>query len=145
MRAQTLYRSILVVLIIYTGSGCSDDHIQAPGADEWAIEFFHQLYNQRDLERAAALATPEYAEVLLRYGTVNAVGRYLYNMNFDHVEIEADRQGIDWYQQRPDMVRVQLSFSGYSGSRRFDYVRDVVMVREGSQWRLARVLDHPMR
>lgn len=124
--------------------GCGDNRPAGPDAHEVALEFFDRLYNRNDLQGAAQLATSEYNQVLVRYGSVNAVGRYLYNMNFDQVELEADRLGIQLYREQSDTARVQISFSGTQGMKRYEALRDVVMVRENGSWRLSRVLDGPL-
>lgn len=144
-RSPLSSRLAWVVLLTGLISGCADEPLVAPGADERAVEFFDQLYNQRNLDGAAALATPDYAEILLGYGTVNAASRYLYNLHYDQVSIEADPQYIDWYQGRQDMVRVRVNLSGTSTSGRADVIQDVVMARQSGQWYLARVIDPPRR
>ena len=139
---KTIFALPLLVLALLTA--CGTNEYTGPDAHEEAIEFFDRLYNQRDLEGAAQLATPSYRETLLRYGTVNSVGRYLYNMNFDEVDIEADRQGISLYQDQRDTARIQISFSGTLHNNRREALRDVVMVRHDGAWRLERVLDGRM-
>jgi hypothetical protein len=126
--------------------GCSGDDTPAPPeAHEQAVAFFNALYNDRDMEEAISLASEEHQEVLTYYGVPSSIGRYLYNMNFDQVVIEADSKGMSLYRDRNDTARVQLSFTGSLHNERRETVRDVVMVREDGDWRLDRVLSNPMQ
>lgn len=122
-------------------AGCDSNVERGSDADQIAIEFFDRLYNQRNLESAAELASEEYKPLLLRYGTVNAVSRYLYNMNFDQVTVEADRQGIQLYREQSETARVQVSFAGQRNNQRVETLRDVVLVRENNRWRVSRVME----
>lgn len=127
-------------------SGCSDDEEAAPPeAHEQAVAFFEALYNERDMEAAVELASEEHQEVLTYYGTPSSIGRYLYNMNFDQVAIEADSNSMSLYRDRSDTARVQLSFTGSLRNDQRETIRDVVMVRENGNWRLDRVLNNPMQ
>lgn len=122
-------------------SGCQPAAEQGTEADEVAIAFFDRFYNQRDLPAAVNLATEEYQALFQRYGTVNAISRYLFNMNFDTVEIAADRHGMALYRSQADTARVQVSFSGMRYNQRVETLRDVVLVREADSWRVAKVMD----
>lgn len=136
----------MVIAVCAVVSGCSDDDAAAPPeAHEQAVAFFEALYNARDMEAAVELASEEHQEVLTYYGTPSSIGRYLYNMNFDQVAIEADSNGMSLYRDRSDTARVQLSFTGSLRNDRLETIRDVVMVRENGGWRLDRVLNNPMQ
>ncbi|MGX5914241.1 hypothetical protein ACR0ST_05860 [Aliidiomarina sp. Khilg15.8] len=135
-----------LVMAVGVLSGCSnDDQPAPPEAHEQAVAFFHALYNERDMERVKELASEEHREVLAYYGVPSSIGRYLYNMNFDQVEVEADSSGMSLYRDRSDTARVQLNFTGTRHNQRHETLRDVVMVREGGDWRLDRVLNNPMQ
>lgn len=137
-----LSRSLLIIGSLLILSACDYNPLdRGPQAHDIAIEFFDRLYNQRDLESALELTSQEYRPVLERYGSIVAIGRYLYGMNFDEVTIEADSQGVQLYRERAETARVQISFSGRQGQAHVETLRNVVMVQEGGEWRLARVLD----
>ena len=136
------YSRILCMLFIaLIASGCKPAAERADEADEVAIAFFERFYNQRDLSAALDLTTAEYQAVLARYGTVNAISRYLFDMNFDSVEIAADRHGIALYRNQTDTARVQVSFSGRRDNQRIETLRDVVLVRQAGHWRVAKVME----
>lgn len=130
---------MLVFALVLTG--CKPMVERGADADEVAIAFFDRLYNQRDLPAALNLTSENYQAILERYGTVNAISRYLFDMNFDSVEVAADRQGIALYRNQKDTARVQVSFSGVHLNQRVETLRDVVLVREGTDWRVTKVMD----
>lgn len=139
----------LTALLLFIGTlcmagtltGCQPAIDTGPDADEVAIAFFDRLYNQRELEHALALTTTDYHSVLERYGTINAISRYVFNMNFDEVVIEADTRGISLYRERAETARLQLSFRGTRYNQRVETLRDVVLVRENGRWRISKVMD----
>lgn len=139
MTPQTFTALCLCIGILLTG--CEKPIDASASADEVAIAFFDRLYNQRKFDQALALTTHEYKAVLERYGTINAASRYLFNMNYDEVVIEADSRGMSLYRERADTARLQLSFNGSRYDQRVETLRDVVLVRENGQWRVAKVMD----
>ncbi|MCC5880061.1 MAG: hypothetical protein JJU03_09245 [Idiomarina sp.] len=141
MTTLSLKKGAVLVTLGFLLSACGHPLDTGPQAEDIAIEFFDRLYNQRDLEGALDLTAVEYRPVLERYGSITAIGRYLYSMNYEQVTIEADSQGVQLYRDQSDTARLQLSFSGIQDKRRVETLRNVVMVREDGEWRLARVLD----
>ena len=134
----TLCMLFIALLLL---SGCQPSAERGAEADKVAIEFFERFYNQRDLPAALNLTTEEYRALLERYGTVNAISRYLFDMNFDSVEIAADRLGIALYRNQADTARVQVSFSGIRDRQRVETLRDVVLVRQAGSWRVVKVME----
>jgi len=109
--------------------------------EERAREFFDALYNQRNVEEAARLSTERYSELLLHYGNVTSIGRYMYNLNFDQVEITAARSTVPLYRDQADSARVIITFNGMHNGYRLQDLREVVLLRENGSWRMDRMLD----
>lgn len=141
MTKRHLSSGIILLAAVFLITGCDTNDDTGPEAHDVAIEYFELLYNQRDLPAALELTSNDYRPILERYGSIAAIGSYLYDMNYDQVTIEADEQGIQLYRDQAETARVQLSFSGLQGKRKVETLRNVVMVREDGEWRLSRVLD----
>ena len=133
--------TLCMLVCVFFLAGCKPMVERGADADEVAIAFFDRLYNQRDLPAALNLTSENYQAILERYGTINAISRYLLDMNFDSVEVAADRQGIALYRNQKDTARVQVSFSGVHLNQRVETLRDVVLVREGTDWRVTKVMN----
>jgi hypothetical protein len=99
-----------------------------------ATQFFHALYNEKDLEQAKALSTPEYAALMDSYGTVRQVGRTLMNMSFDTVEIRVNRTGGNLREQYENEAAIDILLTGPHGSKQVDELRTVELVRSGNRW-----------
>lgn len=136
-------RAGFLIVLFSAMAGCAEEQNETE-AHEQAEAFFNALYVERDMDKVIELASEDYRRVLAHYGATSSIGRHLYNMNFDEVEVMADRRGISLYQNRADTARVQVSFAGTQGGQRRESLRDVVMVREDGDWRIDRVLDGPM-
>lgn len=108
-----------------------------------ATEFFHALYNEKDLERAKSLSTEEFAALLDSYVTPRQVARTLMNMSYDTVTIEVNRSGQNLRQQYDDDANVTLVFSGEHDGKKVDNLRTVSMVKKSGKWLVTEVKTDP--
>jgi hypothetical protein len=92
---QMKLRWILPLLLLLVACSESTPKVNAQwGTPEYiATEFFHALYNDKDLEKAKQLSTEDYAALMESYGSVRQVNRTLMNMSFDSVEVRVNRSG----------------------------------------------------
>lgn len=110
------------------------------GSPEYlAGEFFHAIYNEKDLDKAKAMSTPEFAALLASYGSARQVGRILFNMNFDEVTINVNRSGRNLREQYHNDAAIQLILDGSLDNRRIQEVRTVVLVRQRGNWLVSRI------
>ena len=108
-----------------------------------ATEFFHALYNEKDLEKAKTLSTDEFAALLDSYVTPRQVGRTLMNMSYDTVTIEVNRSGQNLRQQYDDNADITLVFSGERDGKKVDNLRTVSMVKKSGKWLVTEVQADP--
>ncbi|HAW92713.1 MULTISPECIES: hypothetical protein [unclassified Arsukibacterium] len=108
-----------------------------------ATEFFHALYNEKDLEKTKSLSTEELAALLDAYVTPRQVGRTLMNMSYDTVTIEVNRSGQNLRQQYDDNADVTLVFSGERDGKNIDNLRTVRLVKKRGKWLVAEVKTDP--
>ncbi|WP_214000973.1 hypothetical protein [Arsukibacterium sp.] len=108
-----------------------------------ATEFFHALYNEKDLEKAKSLSTEEFAALLDAYVTPRQVARTLMNMSYDTVTIEVNRSGQNLRQQYDDDANVTLVFSGEHDGKQVDNLRTVTMVKQSGSWLVTAVKADP--
>lgn len=134
--------TLLVLLNLSLLTSCdSNPQINAQlGSPEYlAGEFFHAIYNEKDLDKAKAMATPEFAALLASYGTARQAGRILFNMNFDEVTINVNRSGRNLREQYHNDASIQLILDGSFDSRRIQEVRTVVLVRQRGNWLVSNI------
>ncbi|WP_166840481.1 hypothetical protein [Rheinheimera pleomorphica] len=129
-------RWILPLLLLL--SACSDDSPKVNaqwGTPEYiASQFFQALYNDKDLENAKALCTPEYAALLDSYGSVRQVGRTLMNMSFDSVEIRVNRSGGNLREQYENEAEIAILLTGQHNGKQIDELRNVELVQHKGRW-----------
>ena len=113
------------------------------GEVKMATEFFHALYNEKDLEKAKTLSTDEFAALLDSYVTPRQVGRTLMNMSYDTVTIEVNRSGQNLRQQYDDNADITLVFSGERDGKKVDNLRTVSMVKKSGKWLVTEVQADP--
>ncbi|WP_290611656.1 hypothetical protein [Arsukibacterium sp. UBA3155] len=108
-----------------------------------ATEFFHALYNDKDLEKAKSLSTDEFAALLDSYVTPRQVGRTLMNMSYDTVTIEVNRSGQNLRQQYDENADITLVFSGERDGKKMDNLRTVSLVKKSGKWLVTEVKVDP--
>lgn len=135
-----------IFLSIFVLSACSDKpksnaHWGTP--EHIATEFFHALYNEKDLEKAKSLCTEEYAALLEAYVTPRQIARTLLNMSYDEVKIEVNRSGQNLRQQYDNNADVTLVFSGLHDGKQVDNLRTVSLVKKSGNWLVTTVKTDP--
>jgi len=140
--ASSKYIFLLMICLL---SGCGgDDPITEIGDPELvAVAFFDALYNQRDVEKAASVCSPQMARILLHYHLPNAIARNVFNMSFDHVNIKPDDSGVKVREQFKNKAIVILYFDGtYHGEKMKD-VKRVSMIQLDGKWVMDKLLKDP--
>lgn len=129
---------LFYLLLILALTACTDEKAQVNaqwGTPEYnASQFFHALYNEKDLEKAKQMSTKKYAELMESYGSVNQVGRTLMNMSFDKVEIRINRSGGNLREQYGDMAEIAILLTGVHDGKQIDELRNVEMVKQNGRW-----------
>lgn len=132
--------SLIVLLLILSGCERSTQvNAQLGSPEHVAGEFFHAIYNDKDLEKAQSMSTKEFASLLGSYGTARQAGRTLFNMNFDKVLINVNRSGRNLREQYHDSANIQLIFDGEFDDRRIQETRTVLLVRQRGSWLVSEV------
>ncbi len=138
---MTFLKTLLVLTILLLAGCEKNEQVNAQtGTPEYiAGEFFHAIYNVKDLDTAKKLCTKEYADLLASYGSARQVGRTLLNMNFDTVTINVNRSGRNLRQQYDNEATIQLIFDGEFDSKRIQDTRTVELVKQRGSWRIKKV------
>ncbi len=130
-------RILPLILTLLLLGACGDrpsSNVHWGTPEHIATEFFHALYNEKDLEKAKSLSTDDFAALLGSYVTARQAARTLLNMSYDEVTIEVNRSGQNLRQQYDNDADVTLVFSGQHAGRQVDNLRTVSMVKQSGKW-----------
>jgi hypothetical protein len=129
-------RWILPLLLLLVACSESSPQVNAQwGTPEYiATQFFNALYNEKDLEKAKQLSTPEYAALMESYGSVRQVNRTLMNMSFDSVEVRVNRSGGNLREQYENETKIAILLTGPHDGKQVDELRVVEIVKHNSRW-----------
>lgn len=126
---------LLLVLLV---TACAEEKPKVNaqwGSPEYnASQFFHALYNEKDLEKAKSLSTREYADLMESYGSVRQVGRILMNVSYDSVDIRINRSGGNLREQYEDVAEIAILLTGTNDGKQIDELRNVEMVKQNGRW-----------
>src|SRR5690554_2049762 len=142
MRTNQLrfYLAMLVALLLV--AACSKEPV-VTAPNEVVVKYLDALYNERDFDKALSLASEHHQMLLNNHGTTSTVGRYLYNMSFEQAIIQAERPSGMTYRNNANSLRIDVAISGFSHGKRFDEVREVIVVFEEGRWKVDRMIDSP--
>lgn len=138
------YLWFIIVMLLISGCERASQLNAQRGTPEYvAAEFFNALYNEKDLEQAKRVSTPEFAELLGSYGSTRQVARIMLNMTFDSVEISVNRSGQNLRQQYDTEANITLILTGsYDGAKQTD-MRTIVLVKQKGRWVVSHVKNDP--
>jgi hypothetical protein len=88
----------------------------------------------KDLDKAKALSTPEYADLMESYGSVRQVGRTMMNMSFDSVEVRVNRSGGNLREQYEDSADIAILLTGQHDGKQVDEIRVVELIQHKGRW-----------
>lgn len=129
-------RWILPLLLLLVACSEKKPQVNAQwGTPEYiASQFFHALYNEKNLEKAQQLSTQDYAALMESYGSVRQVNRTLMNMSFDSVEVRVNRSGGNLREQYEDTAEIAILLTGPFDGKQVDELRVVELIQHNSRW-----------
>jgi hypothetical protein len=133
---------IFVAFISITLLGCNSS--TQPSAEDVAVAFFDAIYNQKDINKAAALCSPTFAKKILKHRMAKQVARRLFNMSFDTVKIDAALGDIKIRQEFNTSGGLTILFTGYRNEKIYKDLKKIQLIKLGETWRVDRLLADPM-
>lgn len=137
--------TLLLSLFLLTGCGNEKkDEIDVVESPEIvAVEFFNAIYNEKNIDKAAAVCVPKLARVILSYQTAQAVGRHVFNMSYDKVDVKADDSGVKIREQFKDKAKIIVYFDGFYNEKRIKEVKRLSLVQIDGKWSIDKILKDP--
>jgi len=135
---------LLPLLILLTACNEAEEEISTIGnPEEVAVAFFHALYNEKDVKKAASVCSPQLARIILHYKSPQAVGRHLFNMSYDTVEIKPDDSGVKVREQFKNKAVITLYFDGLYHEDRLKDVKRLSIIQLDDRWVIHKILKDP--
>ena len=107
------------------------------------MAFFHALYNEKDVKKAASVCNPQLARIIMHYKSPRAVARHLFNMSFDSVEISPDSSGVKVREQFKDKAKIIIYFNGLYQENRMKDVKRLSLIQLDDRWVIDKILKDP--
>ena len=140
---NTLKVLALSLAIFLTGCGGEEEITELDNPELVAVAFFDALYNQRDVKKAASVCSPKLSRIILHYKSPSAVGRHMFNMSYDKVEIKPDDSGVKVREQFKDEAVITLYFDGVYQEDRVKDVKRLKLVQLDGQWVIEKLMKDP--
>jgi hypothetical protein len=139
--------NVLLILTILFVSACSGGEEKITNIDNpklVAVAFFDALYNEKNAQKAASVCVPKLARLILHYQSPQAIGRHLFNMSYDKVEIKPDDSGVKIRKQFKQKAKITLYFDGYLQENRLRDIKRISLVQiDGGKWLIDKILKDP--
>jgi len=136
----------MILAIAISMMGCSDGEESITSIDNpelVTIAFFNAIYNEKNLEKAASVCSPKLARILLHYKSSKAVGRHMFNMSYDKVEISPEDSGVKVREQFKDAAIIIVYFDGMYLDERKKDVKRLYLVQNDGKWVIEKFLKDP--
>jgi len=136
--------TLLSLIFLLSACGEKEDEITKIDNPELVtIAFFDALYNEKNIEKAALVCSPKLARIILSYHSAKSVGRHLFNMSYDKVEIRPDGSGVKVREQFKDAAKITVYFDGYYQEDRLKDVKRVSLIQQDGKWIINKILKDP--
>jgi len=138
-------KCILLSLLIFT-TGCMKDKDDITAIDNpelVTIAFFDALYNEKNIKKAASVCSPSLARVILHYKSTKAVGRHLFNMQFDTVKVTPDDSGVKVREQFSGSAKITVFFDGKHRDSIVKDVKRLSLIQVDGKWVIDKILKDP--
>ncbi|MFT7008800.1 MAG: hypothetical protein ACJAXJ_003342 [Colwellia sp.] len=138
--------NLLLILTLFFVSACSGEEeiTNIDNPELVAVAFFDALYNEKNVQKAASVCDPKLARLLLHYQSPQAIGRHLFNMSYDKVEIKPDDSGVKIRKQFKKKAVITLYFDGYLQENSLKDVKRISLVQiDGGKWVINKILKDP--
>lgn len=134
---------IASVALLLTGCTGEEEITEIENPELVAVAFFDALYNQKDVNKAASVCAPKLARIVKHYKSPTAVGRHLFNMQYDTVEIKPDDSGVKVREQFKDDADVIVYFDGVYNDERMKDVKRLSLKQIDGNWKIDKILKDP--
>ncbi|MBU2871500.1 hypothetical protein [Colwellia sp. E2M01] len=108
-----------------------------------AIAFFNAIYNEKNVEKAASVCNPKLARLILHYRSPEAVGRHLFNMSYDTVEVRPDTDGVKVREQFKGNAIITIYLDGYYHGNLIKEVKRLAFIQRDGKWYIDKILKDP--
>ncbi len=148
MRKLNSYQLLFWLCSIILLSGCDQSEKQkkittVDNPELVSLAFFHALYNEKNVEKAASVCNPKLARLVLHYRSPEAVGRHLFNMSYDRVEMRPDTDGVKVREEFKGSANITIYFDGYHQESRIKEVKRLALVQRDGEWFIDKILKDP--
>ncbi len=135
---------MLSALIMLLGCDQSEKPIsELENPELVTIAFFDALYNEKNIKKAASVCSPKLARIILSYKSPQAVGRHLFNMSFDKVEISPDDSGVKVREQFKESANITVFFDGTYLDDKIKDVKRLSVIQQDDKWVIDKILKDP--
>jgi hypothetical protein len=139
-----IFKTIVLLTLVFAIACSDEENIQEiDNPKVVTTAFFNALYNERDVDKAASVCSPQIAKLLKHYRSVPSIGRYMFNMMYDEVEIKADNSGVKIREQFKQSATVTIYFNGTYQNQRIKDVKRVLLKEQGNRWIISEILKDP--
>ena len=135
---------VLPLLVLLNACGNNEENIaEIENPEKVAVAFFHALYNEKNVEKAASVCSPKLARIVKHYRSPSAVARHLFNMSYDQVEIKPDDSGVKVREQFKDSAIITVYFDGTYQDERLRNVKRLSLIQIDDHWVIDEILKDP--
>jgi hypothetical protein len=141
-RILTPFLIVLISLLSACGGGEAEVKEEGSSPEYAAKKFFYSVYDTKDLKEMQKYASPKMKRIIQGHGSINAVTRNMFNMQFDSVEIEVDK-GRNLRETYGEKATIVLIFTGTFQGGKVSDMRTVKLEKRKGNWLVTKLMADP--
>ena len=134
---------LLSLTLFLTACGGDKDVIEVQNPEVATVAFFNAIYNEKNLKKAASVCSPQLARIILHYKSPKAVGRHLFNMSYDSVEVTPEASGVKVREQFKKNAKITVYFVGTYMGQKIKDIKRVSLIQKKGKWIIDKILKDP--
>ena len=134
---------LLSFTLLLSACGGDKDVIEVQNPEVATVAFFNAIYNEKNLKKAASVCSPKLARIILHYKSPKAVGRHLFNMSYDSVEITPEASGVKVREQFKKNAKITVYFVGTYMGEKIKDIKRVSLIQKDGKWIIDKILKDP--
>jgi hypothetical protein len=107
-----------------------------------ATAFFNAIYNEKDIDKAISLSSPEFKLEMEKYHTANNVARRLFNMTFDSVSLHTSAKKKQIIDDFNIQVTMTVQFTGKRDGNNYKDYKKIRLVKDNNVWLVDKLLEY---
>ncbi len=144
-KLMSLFKNSHLVLLLLLSSflfGCNQEEKKIEISEQQvAVSFFNAIYNEKNVNKALLLSTPDFRKELEKYHTANNIAHRLFNMRFDSVSLHTSAKKTKIIDEYYIQATMMIQFTGIRDGNTYKDYKKIRLIKKDDKWLVDKLLE----